>query len=778
MKRYKIHINRIYTTVILLLFLLASCVDEQIVNKVPLGNQIIVEMTIPGLETPTIVTRSIADDAGEAQIHTLDMLIFDKSSPARLIRHLKIDNFSQNTSSDNYEVEFHIALEEDRNAGSIVVIANAANEVAAVIPDGIIDLPKQDILADLVFKTSPRNGSYNWNASSPGYTPIPMYGETSISGIFPGSRISGIELMRMLARIDVNNRVDGSIFELREIYLVNTYPGGYIAPAWNPSDGVLLNEDDEHHPYSKNLDPMIPPSIDKIDSNDEGAIRYFYNQDVYRPGIFYAGEIYTYEQPKSGVKDGACLILRGNYRGEDTYYRVDFVADKSCCGDDYDQANRYNREYIPLYRNHKYIVTITDAEGIGYGTLSQAINSSTVLSNLKTSIIVVDMTGIKNIVYDGQYFMGTESRMIDVPWNIDREIRLRVSSDYHGHWHADVLNPNSTTWLRFPNGNAAEAGTDINSTGLTFHITPSSSYWGNGDYVKGQIAFTAGRLRDTLTIRRLPMAMMFARSNVVSLNGKLTFAVTEEDNQRIPANSQGVYFKWGSLLALAPAGNPYDPANHFVYNPTVFSPESWGGGLEGWDQIPYAHSNFYFVTPPFTGSDMDAFKGYEYDESINSGTGVGDICRFITRKDDWIEGKWRLPSYRELELLYEETPTKSIKGSFINRMEILNTNSSSYRNGNFLHDSGVMLGIAAAMSTPTNQEIKTPPEGTTFFPASGYRYPNGDGDAVQPGAYGAYWTSTPYDEITVYYLFISKNGAMFYEADRSYAYPVRCIRDY
>ena len=155
-----------------------------------------------------------------------------------------------------------------------------------------------------------------------------------------------------------------------------------------------------------------------------------------------AGKIYTYEAVKNVAadpKNGVCLVVKGKYRGEDYYYRVDFTrtageaADVVC---------------MPLYRNHKYVVTITDAEGIGYKTFKEALHASGVLSNLKTSILIVNLEGINHIVYDGQFFMGVERRTLDLPYGISRQLTYRVSSDYHGAWEARVIDSDANTWLR------------------------------------------------------------------------------------------------------------------------------------------------------------------------------------------------------------------------------------------------------------------------------------------------------------------------------------------
>lgn len=768
-------------TLFFLLLHVTACVDEQEIGKVH-GGLVFMEMTVPGLEIPT-VTRSMEGNKGEAVVKTIDLLIFDKSAPARLIQHLEVKNFSQNESGDDYKIEFKLDLLKDENAGSVVLVANAAREVKAALPDNPIDTEKQDFLEELVFKTSAdKDGSYKWNVSEPGYTPIPMYGETSVSGITPGMSITGVELIRMLARIDVENKVSSDVFNLQEIYLVNYHMAGFIAPAWNESDGVLLKESDEKYPYSRNLDPRIPGAAGKPDATQDAAMKYTYMQEAGSAGPLLAGEIYAYEEPKAGSVAGVCLILKGIYQGTEYYYRVNFTSDKTDPGSG---SGVKTGDDVPLYRNHKYIVTVTAAEGIGYTTFDQALRSASVLSNLKTSILIVDMTGIKNIVYDGQYFMGTEGKMVDIPWSVDKLLNHRVSSDYYGDWKAEVIDSMTTGWLKFANGYASEKGTDINS-GFKLDLKEVDSPWDGNDYVSGKIVFTAGRLRDTMIVRRVAMADMFARSNIVLSSGKLTFAVTEEDNNTIPANSQGVFCKWGSLFMFAPAGIPYDPVKHIVYYPPETSVGNWGGGLAGWDQVPYAHDNFGFDTPPLAESEkdrekMDTFREYEDEAGFNASEGIGDICRYISSKEGWGEGKWRLPTSHELGLLYDETPTKPqlpAGGDFVNVTADYNLHADNHRDGKSLLNSGLQLGARASGSIVPDRDKKTPPSGTVYLPVSGHRYPNGDGDVVHIGAYGYYWSSAPYDDFTVSYPLLYRKGLEFYDADRSYAFPIRCIRDY
>lgn len=777
MKQDNVLIRLIGATILLLCMM--GCVDEEIIGGAPAPeDKVVVKMTIPSMEIPTL-TRSDEDKIWEREVKVIDLLIFDNSTPAELLERITIRNFTQKMSERDHLVEFQVTLLKDKNfsnARTIVLVANAHKEVEYAMVTGPKN--KQSLLERLIFQTNKdQQNGYKWNVSSTSsFTPIPMYGDVWVDGISKGMTIEGIEMRRMLARIDVQNNVNSNIFKLEKIYLANYLTGGYIAPAWDESTGDPLIERDEAYPYSRNLDPMIPSGINKPNGTQEEAMEYTYSQLPNASGPLLEGLIYTYEAPKSKSEDGVCLILQGIYEGKTYYYRVNFTSDKDV---HYNDIYIPRGEDVPLYRNHKYIVTVTAAEGIGYTSFNEAIKASSVLSNLKTSILVVDMTGVNNIVYDGEYFMGTEGKTLNVPWNANKEIWHKVSSDFQGSWHAEIIHPEYSPWLTFDNGSTISTGQDINYTGLRFRITALTSPPSNNKEVVGRIIFTAGRLRDTLDIRRVRMAELFAHSNVViAPPSGITFAVTEADNYNLPSNIQGLFFKWGSLWGISPVGNPYDPSLHCVYNPTRLPLENWVGALQDWDQIPYAHQNFNF-TSPINGDDLDAFKTYNNNIGFDIEKGIGDVCRYISSRPTWGGGhKWRMPTYYELQLLYNETLTKQQRipcmGNFEDITNTYDPFDTGNKGGNYPHNSGVALGLNANSSTLINR----PADGAVFLPASGLRYPDGSGNTVHAGAYGYYWSSTPYDAVTVNYLYLHQNGVQFYDADRSYAFPVRCIRDY
>ncbi len=732
MKQYNI-LTRIMSAIILLLCIM-GCTDESIISGViPAENKITVKMTIPGLETP-MLTRSGEDRIWERKIEEVDLMFFDDSSPSELIKHVHINQFSEETWDDDHFVLFHLVLGEGEDlshARTVVTVANAHDKVMDVL--GIFSsntIPKTDLLNNLKFQSSRQ-----WETSAS----IPMYGETYVHGIYKGVPVPYIKMKRMLARIDVENKVNGSIFKLEKIHLANYRTSGFIAPAWSHHTGLIIGEQEHTYPYSRNMDPMVPSGF-----TVNPPIEYSYSQYDNLPGPLMEGLIYTYEAPKATPNEKVCLVLEGLYKGVHTYYRVDFTSDREA-HEDYEV---FRGDDVPLYRNHKYVVAITAAEGVGYPTFQEAINASSVLSNLKTTVHIVDMTGINRIVYDGQYFMGIEKKVVDIPWNADKELIIRISCDYRGSWEAEILNPAGASWLSFANNEITNRGENL--SGLDLRIKPANIP-SNGYYPTGQVVFSTGRLRDTLTIRRVTMTEMFAHSNIISLGGRLTFATNEEDLVAINKNMQGVFFKWGSLYPIAPAGNPY-------VSPIYGS----------WENIPYAHQSFNFTTPATRREDDDAFKTYNNNLGFDKEANIGDICRYISNGNYWAGGKWRLPTQEELNLLYAETDRRLYFGSFFDMKDLVNSFPDNFKEGCFNMFGGLKLGIGAENDLP----------GTIHLPASGIR--SSDSNAHNLGIHGFYWSSTPGLSNSNYAcnLLFDENVVAFYEIDRSYAFPVRCVRDY
>lgn len=759
MIRFKILPILLYAILLACLSCITGCTDEYPdgANGDHPEKTVTLEVTVPAFDL--LKTRAL-NGAKESEVQYLDFLMFDKSSPSKLIGHAyQYSNITQDMSEVSfYKITFTLTEAEVKDVGSIAVVANALTEVNEAIGNLTIGVStKADVLAKLRVwseKGYPAN-SYKWNTAGQDYRPIPMYGEIDF-----GAGARSTRLKRMLATIDVENEVNASIFKLQEIYLTNFKTTGFIAPPWN-GQGVILNESDPTYPYSRNINPMIPPhSTIKGDT-----ILYKYNQPENGVGPQLTGEIYTYEAPKTetdGNDNATCLIVKGRYLGKEYFYRIDFTTVVT------DALGKTTTEYMPLYRNYKYIVMIKAVEGIGHSTFEGALKSTTVLSNLKTSLLVVDADGINDIVFDGQYFLGTDNKTADVLWYESKELNRVIRSDYAGSWTAKVTNGGTGNWLQFKGGSSQASGTFPKDTLLKLNINPLTSLRPAGKEEEGEILLSAGRLQMTLSFNRASIGTMFARSNVVYSGNRLVFAVTEADNVTYPSNMQGALFKWGSLVAFDPRGSIYNPNTHVIYNPTGVTPSTWGNKLAGWDKVPYSHGNFAF-TP---GNTTDPFNGYgDGGKGFIESKGIGDICRYISSKK-WVEGNWRMPTLTDLEKLHSELSVKRSSGTFTDA-----TNSITLGGGQTKLSSGWLMSSSAIGAY---ESIERPTSGNIFLPASGYRYPEGDGISTQPGIYGYYWSTTLYtaDQLSAYTYWLRKGlEAKTIDVDRSYAFPVRCIRD-
>lgn len=207
---------------------------------------------------------------------------------------------------------------------------------------------------------------------------------------------------------------------------------------------------------------------------------------------------------------------------------------------------------------------------------------------------------------------------------------------------------------------------------------------------------------------------------------------------------QGVYFMWGSLVALSPVGNTWTggvwngTSGQIIYipNPDPVTNNGWNPATSsGWGQIPRmgwqdASGNDTSSNPANQGTaaniPLNTLQSYLYQKHNPQGN-VGDICKYLTDRG-WAPGaregrKWRMP---------------------IN-IEYNNTENDYTRIGTYAYQPGddpfgrsiYPMGFRRTQG-PTNP----------FFPAAGYRYDKRNGGydtyvGYRPGEAISYWTSSP-----------------------------------
>ncbi len=434
---------------------------------------------IPEPQAPP--ARSMAG-AKESCVNEADILVFDvdDSDPANVVEtfreHANGNVVNNSGVGQVYKVELKAKLSAAGNS-RVVVVANAAAQVASALSGLPAGTPKKTVLERLKYTSGP------WIANGAGgaFQPIPMYGETGKVNIVFGARFGGIQLKRMAARIDVINQA--AAFTMEKIYLCNYNTVGYIAPEWRANDGQIVAV------------PLVP-NMPADPGRQPGAA-------VFIPsGQSFTGEIYTQEAVaaddagESSRRNAACLVIEGLYNGKKSFYRVDFTYDGTTDG----PAGRY----MPLLRNYKYEVRIVSAAGPGYGTFEEALESYTIPSNLRTRTISYDMGIIKDICFNGQYMLGVSQTDYTVPSSaaitpVAANI-LSVFTDYARGWEVVRIEDESGVgpagWLTL----SALSGAGGEITNVYLLLTENA-----GQPRSASITLRAGRLTHKIHILQEPI---------------------------------------------------------------------------------------------------------------------------------------------------------------------------------------------------------------------------------------------------------------------------------
>jgi hypothetical protein len=242
--------------------------------------------------------------------------------------------------------------------------------------------------------------------------------------------------------------------------------------------------------------------------------------------------------------------------------------------------------------------------------------------------------------------------------------------------------------------------------------------------------------------------ILWAQSNIYweeTLNdgdGGLTFQKSGDTPNH--SDYQGVYFRWGSLIGISPAGGKTAEAvgDVVIYIPPVKAGEHWDGtkkvssshtlwtGAGSWANIPYLSASVVQLNYLY---DHPAFSTYK-----------GDVCSFLTG------GVWRMPNKDEILLAV-----------------------------------GTVAWSIVTAADPNNASGKGPGgvgirdlSGFVFFPVTGERYSDRGGTLTEAniGAAGFYWSGTS----SAYWAFrMSFRDSKIYPQevnDIGHGHSIRCIK--
>jgi len=441
-----------------------SVEEEFIPPSVDVSKEVSFELNIPGHKIPNI-TRSVT--YSESSVETLDVLLFGpvEQGVRKFKRHEKITG---NITGTNNKISVRLKFLPEEAGCDVVFVTNARDIVSSINESDtkLTALEKLNMIRE-----------NKWSLQS---MPIPMYGEITVkeSDIKPGNKIDGINLTRMLARIDV--KVDPGVynFTLDQIYLLNRSTQGYIAPQWdsmgNINDGKVTQPNRSSDFTFANDQAMSNATLES-DTNIQYGIDPDNNTCI--------GQIYTFESDgkayNSNSEVATCLVIKGfidNDLSKAHYYRVDITNDRG--------------EFMPLLRNHQYNIEITAVKGIGYSTIKEALDAYTVVSNMHTRTIVWNNEMLSDINFNGQYMLGVqfEEMIFSSKGNSSNNF---VATDY-GKGITIVEKPDWVTITDFSDGQT-EAFVKI-------------SVGANPDFVirSGEIKLQAGRVTHSILVKQNP----------------------------------------------------------------------------------------------------------------------------------------------------------------------------------------------------------------------------------------------------------------------------------
>ncbi len=320
------------------------------------------------------------------------------------------------------------------------------------------------------------------------------------------------------------------------------------------------------------------------------------------------------------------------------------------------------------------------------------------------------------------------------------------------------------------------------------------------------------------TVKQLySTAQRFARSNIVMYvaNGNkiLTFAETEADHTNpksvtyydastssivtgtvpaIPANVQGLHFRWGSLVGVTSNGTDGTAFNtqHVVYWPAEYTrvPRTWvfnNNGTSATGQVPYI-DNAEIGANPYAAQwvySYDVFKGYPNNTGpgFDKTTARGDICRYISDMG-WVQGRWRMPTAQEFRDIHGETIWGG-NGIFLDAWDMtyerISGNGTDNKYGYYPIPDVRLIGKGVNGSERASNSLPNPGFAKVAIPASGYRAAD-TGRLTNPGYYSLTWSATPSWNASFAFN-LDFNGTNNSHPSNSFArnngYSVRCISD-
>ncbi|NDV59526.1 BACON domain-containing protein [Bacteroides sp. 519] len=506
MKKLQTNILTVFSVWLLVLVLVTSCVDDLYQPDYSSDGK---ELTfILNLPKASVVETRAGFAERESIAGPVYILVFNKSTNIledviKLIQGTNetTDGYFIPTDLDGcYKITNKFALDK-----TLVALANLqedyfestliTTDIKTTLESYIGSGTKTDIakaLKTIQFPADPLKGANKWfiNPFSDDKYHIPMWGELTD---YSYGKTNQFNMIRMLVKIDIEF-TENALKEfniptpLGGLRFYNQTTCGYIIPDNYDADNMAVTK-----PTGSNTD------LSQATTNPEREY-LAYTGSANWTGSQCLDRIYTFEVNHSGIfppkdaeetwytdpehqkwKQNPCIIIRGTYKGEQGYYRIDFIDNEG--------------NWLDLLRNHRYHVVIKDVRGKGYSSWMEAYNHAP--QNMDVTTYVANASEKEEVAVDGPYFMSVED--VDILRSGEKE---ELEYTYKTNYDTDPIFTSYEDEECTMSGASWLSGSKSDNNG--FFIIKTTSDNNSGETRTGYLKVSIGRMSIVIKVTQVP----------------------------------------------------------------------------------------------------------------------------------------------------------------------------------------------------------------------------------------------------------------------------------
>ena len=381
-----------------------------------------VSMSVEGLGLRNPLTRSLTPEGeNSTAAERIRVLVFDKdnkfSYEAKVLSYIPSGDPADKKGKGT--MTLLVKNTPSGDTSTFVMLANVTRS-ANTDADGLAGKTREEVMQLFTF-SMPDKGV--WKDGE-----LPMWGVSDpvrvehSAGAVP--KLGTVYLVRAVARVDVglnlsNTSEGASTFDekaggiegitLTKVFFYNTNTTGRVSPFEN---GIYWDEANRKAKQPSIPDPA-PAVTGKIDRTSSIVDEKILLREVYVPEAVNAptaatqganGETLPENNTENYLKRPYIVVgLTGADKSrpdKETFFRIDYLKRTGAEAD-------ATYEYLPLLRNHRYLVNIKAVGGPGFDTEEDARKGPA--ANIMYNVVVWNESTMSDVLYDGQYMLGVSA---------------------------------------------------------------------------------------------------------------------------------------------------------------------------------------------------------------------------------------------------------------------------------------------------------------------------------------------------------------------------------